>query len=105
KEPARCTRLPQPSGREGPPRDTSTPTAGAGYAKPRVPANKADEALTRLRPAYRRHKRCWQLTYALALTYKQQGERIKAKIKFKQALLHCSDPNGQAMIRAALVKK
>jgi len=105
KEAGRWTRLAKAFGPEGIPLDKSDPIAVAGYAEALVHANKADEALTLLLPAYRRHKRCWQLTYALALTYKQQGERIKAKIKFKQALLHCSDPNGQEMIRAALGKK
>jgi len=70
-----------------------------------VHADRTDEALKLLLPAYRRHKRCWQLTYALGLAYKQKREKIKAKIKFKQALLHCTDPNGQAMIRTALGKR
>ena len=67
-----------------------------------VRADKVDTAIKALVGTYRRHKQCWQHTYSLGLAYKHTGERIKAKIKFKQALLHCSDPKGQARIREAL---
>ena len=105
KEAGRWRRLAQAFGPEGIPLDKSEPIAVAGYGEALVHAGRTDEALKLLLPAHGRHRRCWQITYALGFAYKQKGERVKAKIKFKQALLHCTDPNGQAMIRSALGKR
>jgi len=72
------------------------------YGEALVKTGRAAEAVDPLASAFRRNKECWRLNYALGLAYAGSGERVKARIKFKQALLHCNDENGTAEIRAAL---
>ena len=89
-------------GDDGIPVDKTKPREMAFYGRALVRAERSDEALAALLPVYRRHRDCWELTYAIGLGYQQKGERVKARIKFKQALLHCSDKEGRESIRLAL---
>ena len=84
------------------PVDRTNPRDMAFYGQALVRADRPDEALAALLPVYRRHRGSWELTYAIGLGYQQKGEVVKARIKFKQALLHCSDGEGRQTIRTAL---
>lgn len=89
-------------GPEGLAADRNDTLTLALYGEALVKAGQPEEAVKALSPAFRRNKKCWRLNYVLGLAYAQSGERVKARIKFKQALLHCNDEGGKAAIRTAL---
>jgi len=82
--------------------DETDPSAIGFYAEALTKAGRTEESLGLLQALRRRHKRCWQLSYALGSLYRQRGESLKARIKFRQALLYCREEEGIDRIRAAL---
>ena len=82
--------------------DEADPNAIGLYAEALINAGRGEESFDMLQALRRRHKRCWQLSYALGLLHRQRGDRVKARIKFKQALLYCREEEGTARVRAAL---
>lgn len=95
-------RLVEALGDDEVPVDRTKPREMAFYGQALVHADRADQALALLLPVYRRHRNCWELTYTIGLGHRQKGETVKARIKFKQALLHCSDREGREAIQLAL---
>jgi len=72
------------------------------YGEIMVRVGRTDEVLKTMVRLYRRNRDCWELTYAIGLAHQQKGERVKARIKFKQALLHCQDREERQRIQATL---
>ena len=71
---------------------------GGLYVKKGTP----EKAVTVLRRALRRDRKNSEALYSLGLAYLKLGERLKARIKFKVALLYCNDKQKAEEIRAAL---
>jgi hypothetical protein len=86
------------------PIEDATPRELGLYGVAMVRAGRSDEVADTLMRSYRRHRDCSELTFALALVFKQNGEETKARIKLKQALLHCQNPQTRARIQTTLTE-
>ena len=82
--------------------DSTDPHTLAHCGQALVHTGAPDKALELLVPACRRHRGHWRLAYAAGLAYRRKGDKLHARIKLKQALLHCDDADGQTAIRQAL---
>ncbi|MBT3375715.1 MAG: PEGA domain-containing protein [Lentisphaerae bacterium] len=84
------------------PIETASPRELGLYGEVMVQVGRADEVLDKMVRKHRRNRDCWELTYAIGLVHQQNGEKVKARIKFKQALLHCHSDEARARIQATL---
>lgn len=84
------------------PQEDASPRELGLYGEVMVRVGRGDEVFDVMSRTYRRNRDCWELTYAIALALQQEGEKVKARIKLKQALLHCPDAEGRQRIRTTL---